>query len=158
MFLTVPHVPTHADRYSYRDHSPHPIYWLRLDSRSEGREGTVRHREHATHRGDDGFSLVELTAVVLIIGILAIIALVVYTRTSASAEAAACYENQRAFISAVALYQAQNDGAYPSTIEDLRPYIGRTWERISVCPSDGAPLTYDPALHQVVCPNHAPRF
>jgi type IV pilus assembly protein PilA len=57
-------------------------------------------------RKDEGFTLVELMVVVLIIGILVAIAVPVFLNASANAAAKSCQANQRTINGAVTTYQA----------------------------------------------------
>lgn len=104
---------------------------------------------------DRGFTIVELMVVVLIMGILATIAIVSYRSMSTRAAQAACLANQRTLYDAANIYRAQHGGSLPNTtsIEFLDDYAN-TWEFISVCPLDKAPLTFDPATGSIICPNH----
>jgi prepilin-type N-terminal cleavage/methylation domain-containing protein len=58
-------------------------------------------------RKDEGFTLVELMVVVLIIGILVAIAVPVFLNASANAAAKSCQANQRTFNGGVQTYYAQ---------------------------------------------------
>jgi type IV pilus assembly protein PilA len=64
------------------------------------------------HRTDEGFTLVELMVVVLIIGILIAIAIPVFNAAKANAQKKSCYANQRTLEGAAQTYQA-NAGALP---------------------------------------------
>ncbi len=59
-------------------------------------------------RKDEGFTLVELMVVVLIIGILVAIAIPVFLNASANAQLKACQGTQRTIEGAVQTYNAQN--------------------------------------------------
>ena len=63
-------------------------------------------------RKDEGFTLVELMVVVLIIGILVAIAVPVFLNASANAQAKSCQANQRTIIGAISTYNA-TDPAVP---------------------------------------------
>ena len=58
-------------------------------------------------RKSEGFTLVELMVVVLIIGILVAIAVPVFLNASASAQAKSCQANQRTVIGAIQTFNAQ---------------------------------------------------
>jgi prepilin-type N-terminal cleavage/methylation domain-containing protein len=57
-------------------------------------------------RKDEGFTLVELMVVVLIIGILVAIAVPIFNAAKASAQKKSCFANQRTIEGAVQSYQA----------------------------------------------------
>jgi len=92
--------------------------------------------------------------VVLIIGILALVAIVSYQGLTERAAAAACLSNQRTLNGALEVYRSEV-GTLPPTfvIDDLEEYA-TTWNVISVCPADGTPLHYDSASDSITCPNH----
>ena len=62
-----------------------------------------------------GFTLVELLVVIAIIGILAAIAVPKFTDASNSAKIAKIQADLRTIDSAIALYQAKNNGELPTT-------------------------------------------
>jgi prepilin-type N-terminal cleavage/methylation domain-containing protein len=64
---------------------------------------------------DEGFTLVELMVVVLIIGILVAIAVPIFNAAKGSAQQKTCFANQRTIEGAVQSYQASN-GALPPTV------------------------------------------
>ncbi len=104
---------------------------------------------------DQGFSLAELMVVVLIIGILALVAVSSYRALSGRAAQAACLSNQRTLYGSLNIYRNQNNGSVPdtTTIGFLSEYAN-TWEFISVCPLDRAPLTFEASTGSIICPNH----
>lgn len=103
-----------------------------------------------TH-GDNGFTLLEVTFVILIMSILLLIAVATFTATTGSANAAACRSNQNALNKAVII--AASAGDQPDEMSDLEPYID-DYDSATVCPQDGTPLQYDVTTNFVTCPNH----
>src|SRR5512140_3270868 len=75
-----------------------------------------------TSRKDEGFTLVELMVVVLIIGILVAIAIPVFNAASASARLRTCQSNQRTIEGAVQQWVAAG--------------IGNTWSAAAINGSD----------------------
>ncbi len=67
-------------------------------------------------RNREGFTLVELLIVVLILGALAAIAIPRITASAYNAKANACATNIDTMNSQIELYAADNDGTYPATL------------------------------------------
>ena len=85
-------------------------------------------------RKDEGFTLVELMVVVLIIGILVAIAIPVFNAAKANAQKKSCFANQRTIEGAAQTYAADNDGTLPASVGALSPaYI----KVLPACPAGG---------------------
>ena len=94
-----------------------------------------------------GMSLLELMAVVLIIGALAAILVPRASVARSEAQEKACYHNRMLINSAVERYAVTN-GADPTDLSDLNTpdYFP---EGIPVCPVSGNPYTLNPATQRV---------
>ena len=80
---------------------------------------------------DEGFTLIELMVVVLIIGILIAIAIPVYNAAQASAQTATCKANQRTIAGAAQTMNGAT-GAYPGSVAAMVPvYL----QKAPVCPN-----------------------
>jgi len=97
------------------------------------------------------FTLVELLIVVLILGALAAIAIPRITASAANAKANACATNIDIMNSQIELYAANNDGAYPATLETITSDVDYFPDGAPECPLGGT-YTMD-ANHRVSC-NH----
>ena len=82
-------------------------------------------------RRQEGFTLVELMIVVLILGILIAIAVPVYLSATDNAKTNTCKSNLRTIDSAQSTYAAAHDGTYATTISALAPTALKT---IPKCP------------------------
>ncbi|HAL29878.1 MAG TPA: prepilin-type cleavage/methylation domain-containing protein [Coriobacteriia bacterium] len=118
-------------------------------------------------RKDEGFTLVELMVVVLIIGILVAIAIPVFNAASESARRSACQSNLRTLDGATEQWAAanpNNDKSTLTTLELAEDALGeveaadgttgiyvKDWASATVCPSDGAAYSVDAG--DFSCPN-----
>ena len=98
-------------------------------------------------RKDEGFTLVELMVVVLIIGILVAVAIPVFNAASATAREKACTANLRTLDGAVEQWKAAapiNDPVGWTTLAlaepNLKPYV-KDWSGSTVCPAGGSYTT-----------------
>ncbi len=96
-------------------------------------------------RNEEGFTLVELMVVVLIIGILVAIAIPVFNAVSNTARLRTCQSNQRAIEGAAAQYSAINNGLWTQsrrfngngTADSVDLLVPSYLKRAPVCPTSG---------------------
>jgi prepilin-type N-terminal cleavage/methylation domain-containing protein len=107
-------------------------------------------------RKDEGFTLVELMVVVLIIGILVAIAIPVFNAASASARKSSCKANLRTLDGAVQQWVAADEANVATSLSTLalaQAAIGtyvKDWPNSTTCPAGGA---YTCAAGTFTCPN-----
>lgn len=89
-----------------------------------------------------GFTLIELVIVVAIIGILSLMILPQFNNVTSDAKVKTFEANCQTVVSAIAMYQAGNNGKYPTSGTDLDPYINGGWAALTGKP-DGATYTYN---------------
>lgn len=86
-----------------------------------------------------------------IIALLLLIALAAYVPATAAATRAACLNNQKVLDRAASVAAASDAPA--DELSDLESGVAN-FEDVRKCPKDGTPLTFDPVLGSVACPNH----
>ena len=90
-------------------------------------------------RKDEGFTLVELMVVVLIIGILVAIAVPIFNAAKASAQQKTCWANERTVEGAYQSWQAAgNDGTSLTNFAGLMGVLAPNYVKVTPsCPASG---------------------
>lgn len=112
----------------------------------------------------NGFALVEMLVVIVIIAILAIFLIPKYTGINGTskdkinapvtrAEGVSCINNLQQIRNAITLYTGQNDGQYPASLDAVSSGMSSSTFK---CPVSGVPYNYDPTAGRVSCstPGH----
>lgn len=101
-------------------------------------------------RKDEGFTLVELMVVVLIIGILVAIAIPVFNAAKTNAQTKSCFANERTVDGAARSYEAES-GALPA---DVAALVTATYLKAApVCPAGGT-YSFDATAGELDCDDH----
>jgi competence protein ComGC len=99
-------------------------------------------------------SLVELLAIVAMIGVLAAVVIVRIGSTSDDARGRACNVQRGNIEIQIQLY-FRSEGAWPATnLADLGGQVAYFPEGLPSCPVDGSPYTMDATTHRIVGHDH----
>lgn len=98
-----------------------------------------------------GFTLLEITIIIIIIGLLAATLTVQFINLSDSAKIAKCRANQGALQNACTSFWAQTM-EYPEIIDDLAPYMATGV--IPECPSGGSYIIVNESIITCSLPEH----
>jgi prepilin-type N-terminal cleavage/methylation domain-containing protein len=93
------------------------------------------------HRRDEGFTILELMVVVVIIGILVAIAIPVFNSAKANAQTKSCFANQRTLEGAAQAYEVDH-GVLPPTGDTAAWAVPDFLASAAACPSDPAKASY----------------
>jgi prepilin-type N-terminal cleavage/methylation domain-containing protein len=105
-------------------------------------------------RDERGFTLIELTIVVLIMSILVGIALASFAFSTAKAKSTTCKANLRTIKTVLETYKSEA-GKYPDDLDDLVPDYIRTDTGIK-CPETGLTYEYYNGTGEIHCPKCEP--
>lgn len=101
---------------------------------------------------EDGFSLVELMVVVVIIGVLVSIATASYIVSVRASRDTACEADLKVVGQQVVVYRCKY-GENPPTLQDLVPEFIEEESDLR-CPASGEEYQYNPDSGEVSCPHH----
>lgn len=102
-------------------------------------------------KAKSGFSLLELIAVVMILGILAATAMSRVSAQALDAKKKCCRQYKADLNAAIERYYFEQ-GAYPAQLSDLEGDIYT--EAIPKCPVDNSPYAVEATLHRITGHNH----
>ena len=101
-------------------------------------------------RQQQGFSLLELLAVVTILGILAALIVPRVANSSLESRQKTCYHNRATINRQVELFY-NNEGSWPANdLSDIAAAMDYFPEGIPACPVDGQPYALNATTHRVI--------
>jgi prepilin-type N-terminal cleavage/methylation domain-containing protein len=95
------------------------------------------------HRKKNAFTLVEILAVVVILGILAVVVIPRVLASSATAKTNACFQNKAAINTAVEKYYFDTGGWPADDLSDIAADLNYFPEGIPACPVDSSAYALD---------------
>ena len=113
---------------------------------------TKNNRAASSRRG--GYTLLEVTAVVVLLGILAAIAVQRFSTTMSTGKKNSCYVNKGDIEMQVQLWY-RNKGAWPATsLSDVSADGNYFPSGLPTCPVDGTAYTIDATTHKITGHTH----
>jgi prepilin-type N-terminal cleavage/methylation domain-containing protein len=110
--------------------------------------------DFSPRRHRPAFSLLELLAVIGILGLLASLVLVNFRPISSAAKKDACYVTKGEIEVQASLWR-RNYGSWPqANLADIGANTSYFPEGLPVCPVDGSAYTLDPSTHRVAGHTH----
>jgi prepilin-type N-terminal cleavage/methylation domain-containing protein len=107
---------------------------------------------------EQGFSLVELIIIIVIIGVLAAVAVAHYNDVSNSGKIAVCKANQFSIETAQKIYLMDHfdggDSHFATSLEELRDYSCFQDDEIPVCPMGGTYVLLSGGIVKCSIPEH----
>lgn len=101
---------------------------------------------------EDGFTLVEMMVVLLVLGILVSIALASFVFSVSASKESVCKANLRIVRESIEMYRSVQED-YPPDLDALVPEYLKSGDCL-YCPISGDRYEYDPSTGEVNCPYH----